>query len=282
MYRRFMDSHILAALEEDIPTIDHSAIVVADEDCRASARLICKQDGVIAGLGVFERVFQLVDSGISWNMHVKDGQDICRGQILGVVEGPARGILSAERTALNYLQRMSGIATYTRKMVSRLAGANVRLADTRKTTPGMRLFEKEAVRVGGGVSHRENLSECIMLKDNHVMLAGGVGAAVFRARRHAPFTLKIEVEVESVADALEAADAGADIIMLDNMSVADMRRAVNLIDGRALVECSGNVTLDNVAEVASTGVDVISSGALTHSAGIVNLSLKEFRVMSHG
>ena len=241
--------------------------------------LICKQDGIIAGLEVFRRVFELLDASTTVEFFVKDGDRVKKGQRLGVVSGDIRVLLSGERTALNYLQRMSGIATYTRAIVDMLEGTGTKLLDTRKTTPGMRIFEKYAVKVGGGYNHRFNLSDGILLKDNHIGAAGGVKEAVAMAREYAPFVRKIEIEVESLEMLNEALEAGADIIMLDNMSIEDMKEAVKLCAGRAQTECSGNVTKENIERLAGIGVDYISSGALTHSAPILDLSLKNLHAI---
>ena len=236
--------------------------------------LICKQDGVISGLAVFERVFQLLDDTVEVEFFCQDGDEVKNGQRMAVVRGDIRALLSGERVALNYLQRMSGIATYTRSIASLLRGSRTRLLDTRKTTPNMRVFEKYAVKVGGGYNHRYNLSDGILLKDNHIGAAGSVTKAVQMAKEYAPFVRKIEVEVENLEMVQEAVEAGADIIMLDNMSPEQMKEAVKLIDGRAETECSGNVTRENVERLLDIGVDYISSGALTHSAPILDISLK--------
>ena len=271
------DALIRAALEEDVTNEDVSTASVLPAYARGTADLIAKQAGVIAGLPVFARAFQLLDGGTEVKCFVSDGDRVENGQLLATVTGDMRVILTAERTALNFLQRMSGIATATAKMCALLAGSGLRLVDTRKTTPNMRIFEKYAVRTGGGGNHRYNLSDAVLLKDNHIGAAGGVRQAVEAARAHAPFTMKIEVETETLAQVSEAVEAGADIIMLDNMSDADMKKAVALIAGRALVEISGNVTAENVARLAGIGADVVSSGAITHSAGILDLSLKHLR-----
>ena len=236
--------------------------------------LICKQDGVISGLAVFERVFQLLDDTVEVEFFCQDGDEVKNGQRMAVVRGDIRALLSGERVALNYLQRMSGIATYTRSIASLLRGSRTKLLDTRKTTPNMRVFEKYAVKVGGGYNHRYNLSDGILLKDNHIGAAGSVTKAVQMAKDYAPFVRKIEVEVENLEMVQEAVEAGADIIMLDNMSPEQMKEAVKLIDGRAETECSGNVTRENVERLLDIGVDYISSGALTHSAPILDISLK--------
>lgn len=274
------DEHIRAALKEDITSEDVSTAAVMPAARCGSVELIAKQEGVIAGLDVFERAFYLLDPTVRFERKVVDGSRIAPGQLLGVVEADVRALLSAERVALNYLQRMSGIATKTRVAVDALeaAGSKTKIVDTRKTTPGMRLFEKEAVRIGGGGNHRFNLSDGVMLKDNHLDAAGGVAKAVAAARAYAPFVRKIEVECETLEQVQQAVDAGADIIMLDNMDVATCRKALSLIDGRAQTELSGNICPEALQEVALLGVDFISSGALTHSAGILDLSLKHLRV----
>lgn len=272
-----MDRLIKQALEEDIGNEDVTTNAVMPEYKKGRVKLICKQDGVICGLNVFERVFKLLDEHTVIEIFVKDGDEVKKGQRIAMVSGDIRVLLSGERVALNFLQRMSGVATYTRSVVKLLKGGKTKLLDTRKTTPNMRVFEKYAVRCGGGNNHRYNLSDGVLLKDNHIGAAGGIKKAVEMAREYAPFVRKIEVEVESLAMCKEALGAGADIIMLDNMSVADMKKAVEMIGGRALTECSGNVTLENIAAIKDTGVDYVSSGALTHSAPILDLSLKELR-----
>ncbi len=269
-----VDETILMALREDITSEDITTNSVMREYCPGTVDLICKEDGVIAGLDVFQRVFTLLDDKTEVEFYCQDGDNVKKGQKLGVVNGDIRVLLSGERTALNYLQRMSGIATYTRSIAKLLEGTGTKLLDTRKTTPNMRVFEKYAVKVGGGYNHRFNLSDGILLKDNHIGAAGGVKQAVRMAKEYAPFVRKIEVEVENLDMLAEALEAGADIIMLDNMSVEDMRRAVQLCKGKAETECSGNVTKENVARLVDIGVDYISSGALTHSSPILDLSLK--------
>lgn len=268
------DELIKSALKEDISSEDVTTNSVIKEYKKGTVQLICKQDGVICGLGVFKRVFEILDVNTSVEFTVNDGDKVTRGQLLGTVTGDIRVLLSGERTALNYLQRMSGIATYTSQVVSLLGNSKTRLLDTRKTTPNMRIFEKYAVKVGGGLNHRYNLSDGVLLKDNHIGAAGGVKQAVEAAKAYAPFVRKIEVEVENLEMCREAVEAGADIIMLDNMSVEDMKTAVKMINGRALTECSGNVTKENIAKIVDTGVDFVSSGALTHSAPILDISLK--------
>ena len=269
-----MDEAILAALREDITSEDITTNAVMRERREGEVELICKEDGIIAGLWVFERVFTLLDPSTTVTLFVKDGDEVKKGQKMGVVTGDIRVLLSGERTALNYLQRMSGIATYTRSVAKLLEGTKTKLLDTRKTTPNMRIFEKYAVRTGGGYNHRYNLSDGVLLKDNHIGAAGSVKKAVEMAREYAPFVRKIEVETETLEMVKEAVEAGADIIMLDNMSLEMMKEAVDYIDGRASTECSGNVTKENAAQLAAAGVDYISSGALTHSAPILDISLK--------
>lgn len=268
------DKLIMQALEEDITSEDISTNAVMQKEQMGEVDLICKEDGVIAGLWVFERVFTLLDPNVTVSLSVKDGDEVKKGQKMVTVAGDIRVLLSGERTALNYLQRMSGIATYTRSVAKLLEGSKTKLLDTRKTTPNMRIFEKYAVRAGGGYNHRYNLSDGVLLKDNHIGAAGSVRKAVEMAREYAPFVRKIEIETENLDMVREAVEAGADIIMLDNMSPEMMRDAVAYIDGRAKTECSGNVTKENVAQLAAVGVDYISSGALTHSAPILDISLK--------
>lgn len=268
------DPLILQALQEDITGEDVTTNAILPEDCQGEAELLCKQDGIIAGLDVFARPFTLLDDKVWFEFFVKDGDEVHKGQKLAKVVGSMRAILSAERVGLNYLQRMSGIATYTHQVAALLEGTGMTLVDTRKTTPNMRVFEKYAVTVGGGKNHRYNLSDGVLLKDNHISAAGGVAKAIAMAKAYGPFVRKIEVETETLDMVREAVGAGADIIMLDNMSHDMMKEAVALIDGRAETECSGNVTKENIAALADIGVDYISSGALTHSAPILDLSLK--------
>jgi len=268
------DELILLALREDISSEDITTNSVMREYQLGEVELICKQDGVIAGLDVFKRVFELLDEKTEVTFYVKDGDRVKSGEKLGFVSGDIRVLLSGERTALNYLQRMSGIATYTRNIADLLEGTGTKLLDTRKTTPNMRIFEKYAVKVGGGNNHRYNLSDGILLKDNHIGAAGGVKEAIKMAKEYAPFVRKIEIEVENLDMLKEAIEAGADIIMLDNMSVEDMKEAVRLAKGKAETECSGNVTRENISKLVDIGVDYISSGALTHSSPILDLSLK--------
>lgn len=274
-----VDELIWMALKEDITSEDITTNAIMREDKQGQAQLLCKQDGVIAGLEVFERVFQLLDEKTQVEFYFKDGDQVKNGDLLATVTGDIRTILSGERVALNYLQRMSGIATHTRQLVDLLGDAKTKLLDTRKTTPNMRIFEKYAVKVGGGTNHRYNLSDGILIKDNHIGAAGGIKKAVEMAKEYAPFVRKIEVEVESLEQVQEALDAGADIIMLDNMDNATMKKAVCLIDGRAETECSGNVTAERVKDIIETGVDYVSCGALTHSSPIMDVSLKNLHAI---
>ena len=268
------DPLIRMALDEDITSEDISTNAVMREAKQGEVDLICKEDGIIAGLSVFKRVFTLLDADTEITFFCQDGDEVKQGQKMGVVRGDIRVLLSGERTALNYLQRMSGIATYTNSITKLLAGSKTKLLDTRKTTPNNRIFEKYAVKAGGGYNHRYNLSDGVLLKDNHIGAAGSVAKAVEMAKEYCPFVRKIEIEVENLDMGKEAADAGADIIMLDNMSHDDMKEAIRIIDGRAETECSGNVTRENIAKLIDLGVDYISSGALTHSAPIMDISLK--------
>lgn len=268
------DPLILSALREDITQEDVTTNAIMPEDCHGEAELICKQDGIVAGLDVFARTFTLLNDQVWFEFFVKDGDQVKKGQQMAKVIGSIRTILSGERVALNYLQRMSGIATYTRQVADLLKGTGITLLDTRKTTPNMRVFEKYAVTVGGGKNHRYNLSDGVLIKDNHIGAAGGVKEAIDLAKAYAPFVRKIEVETETLEMVQEAVEAGADIIMLDNMDHDTMKKAVQLIAGRAETECSGNVTKENIQQLADVGVDYISSGALTHSAPILDVSLK--------
>ena len=279
MIQMQMDDHIRAALREDMPFGDVSTAAVMPEPRPGRVQLIAKADGVIAGLAVFSRVFALLDPATRVTADVADGERVSAGQHVAAVEGDVRVLLEGERTALNYLQRMSGIATYTARIAAALEGTATTLVCTRKTTPGMRLFEREAVRLGGGSLHRYGLSDGVLLKDNHIDAAGGVAEAVSMARATAPFVDKVEVECESLEMVREAVEAGADIIMLDNMSHDDMAAAVTLIDGRAQTEASGNVDAANVGRYVDLGVDFVSCGALTHSAPILDLSLKHLEVL---
>ncbi len=273
------DKLIRMALEEDITSEDVSTNAVMPAYQKGVVQLIAKQEGVICGLDVFLRTFEILDPATTAEFYARDGEEIQKGQLLAELTGDIRVLLSGERVALNFLQRMSGVATYTRATAKLLEGTKTRLLDTRKTTPNMRVFEKYAVRVGGGNNHRYNLSDGVLLKDNHIGAAGGVAAAVKAAKAYAPFVRKIEIEVETLAQLQEALDAGADIVMLDNMPPADMEKAVAMCRGRAETECSGNVTKENIARLVSLGVDYISSGALTHSAGILDLSMKNLKAI---
>lgn len=268
------DELILSALKEDISSEDVSTNAVMPQPKLGVVSLIAKQDGIICGLGVFKRVFELLDEKASVDLYFKDGDEVKNTNLIATVTGDIRALLSGERTALNYLQRMSGIATYTHEMAALFEGTKTKLLDTRKTTPNMRIFEKYAVKVGGGCNHRYNLSDGVLLKDNHIGAAGSVTKAVTMAKEYAPFVRKIEVECETLEMVSEATDAGADIIMLDNMDIPTMKKAIEIIGGRAQTECSGNVTKENAARLADIGVDFVSSGALTHSAPILDLSLK--------
>lgn len=276
-----VDELLRLALKEDITSEDITTnSIIRNDKTRAKVTLICKEDGIIAGLPVFARVFEILDSQVIVKFTCKDGDVVTNGDILATIEGDVRTLLAGERVALNYLQRMSGIATYTHsivKLFDKKADCKTKLLDTRKTTPNMRIFEKYAVKVGGGYNHRYNLSDGILLKDNHIGFAGSVTNAVNLAKEYAPFVRKIEVEVEDLDMVKEAVEAGADIIMLDNMGIDMMRDAIKLIDNRAKTECSGNVTRENVAELIDIGLDYISSGALTHSSPILDLSLKNLK-----
>lgn len=269
-----VDPLILGALDEDITSEDVSTNSVMPSYRLGEVDLICKEDGVLCGAQVFERVFTLIDEKTEVTFFKNDGDDIKKGELIAKVRGDIRVLLSGERTALNYMQRMSGVATYTRQVASLLQGTKTTLLDTRKTTPNNRIFEKYAVRVGGGKNHRYNLSDGVLLKDNHIGAAGSVANAIKMAKEYAPFVRKIEVEVETLQMVKEAVSAGADIIMLDNMSTEQLKEAIEYIDGRAEIEVSGNVTKENIARLTDLGVDFISSGALTHSAPILDLSLK--------
>lgn len=273
------DELIKSALREDISSEDVSTNAVMPCYQEGVVSLIAKQDGIICGLNIFKRVFELLDENVRVEFFFKDGDRVKNKDLVATVTGDIRVLLSGERTALNYLQRMSGIATYTNEVAQLFEGSKTKLLDTRKTTPNMRIFEKYAVKVGGGHNHRYNLSDGVLLKDNHIGAAGGVAKAVQMAKEYAPFVRKIEVEVETLEMVKEAVDAGADIIMLDNMSIDMMKEAIRIIDGRAQTECSGNVTKENVAQLTNIGVDFISSGALTHSAPILDLSLKNLHAI---
>ena len=273
------DKLIRMALEEDITSEDVSTNAVMPGEVKGIVDLIAKEDGIIAGLDVYARVFQILDEKTEIIFNFKDGDAVKKGDLLGTVTGDIRVLLSGERVALNYIQRMSGIATYTNQVSKLLEGSKVTLLDTRKTTPNCRVFEKYAVRVGGGCNHRYNLSDGVLLKDNHIGAAGSVAKAVAMAKEYAPFVRKIEIEVESMDQVKEAVEAGADIIMLDNMTPEMMKEAVELIAGRAQTECSGNITKENIAKILETGVDFVSSGALTHSAPILDISMKNLHAI---
>ncbi len=273
------DQLIRMALQEDITSEDVSTNAVMPTATKGSVDLIAKEDGVVAGLDIYARVFTILDEKTEINLHCKDGDEVKKGELIATVTGDIRVLLSGERVALNYLQRMSGIATYTRQVAKLLEGSNVTLLDTRKTTPNCRVFEKYAVRVGGGCNHRYNLSDGVLLKDNHIGAAGSVTKAVQMAKAYAPFVRKIEIEVETLDQVEEAVEAGADIIMLDNMTPEVMKQAVELIDGRAQTECSGNITKENIQKIREIGVDFVSSGALTHSAPILDISMKNLHAL---
>lgn len=274
-----VDHLIKEALQEDISSEDVTTNAVMKEAVTGEVQLICKQDGVVAGLDVFHRVFEILDENVKTDFYCKDGDEVKKGELMGIITGDIRALLSGERVALNYLQRMSGIATYTRQVAKLLEGSKVTLLDTRKTTPNCRVFEKYAVRVGGGCNHRYNLSDGVLLKDNHIGAAGSVTKAVQMAKAYAPFVRKIEIEVETLEQVKEAVEAGADIIMLDNMTPEVMKQAVELIDGRAQTECSGNITKENIQKIREIGVDFVSSGALTHSAPILDISMKNLHAV---
>ena len=273
------DELIRMALQEDITSEDVSTNAVMRSAVKGSVELLAKEDGIIAGLDVYARVFQILDEKTEISFNVKDGDSVKKGELLATVTGDIRVLLSGERVALNYLQRMSGIATYTRSVAKLLEGSGVTLLDTRKTTPNCRVFEKYAVRVGGGCNHRYNLSDGVLLKDNHIGAAGSITKAIQMAKAYAPFVRKIEIETETLEQVAEAVEAGADIIMLDNMTPEVMKQAVALIDGRAQTECSGNITKENIARIREIGVDFVSSGALTHSAPILDISMKNLHAV---
>lgn len=268
------DNYILNALREDITSEDVTTNAVMRESRDGRADLICKEDGIICGLDVFSRVFELLDETSWFETNFQDGDEVKNGELIGVIHGDIRALLSGERTALNYLQRMSGIATFTKGFAEEIKGYSTKLLDTRKTTPNMRPFEKYAVKVGGGCNHRYNLSDGVLIKDNHIGAAGSITKAIEMAKEYAPFVRKIEVEVENLEMMQEALDAGADIIMLDNMDNETMKKAVAMAKGKAETECSGNVTKERLKEIAGIGVDYVSAGALTHSAPIMDISLK--------
>ena len=273
------DQLIRMALQEDITSEDVSTNAVMPTEIKGTVDLIAKEDGIIAGLDVYARVFQMLDEKTEIDFKCKDGDEVKKGELMATLTGDIRVLLSGERVALNYLQRMSGIATYTRQVAKLLEGSKVTLLDTRKTTPNCRVFEKYAVRVGGGCNHRYNLSDGVLLKDNHIGAAGSITKAITMAKEYAPFVRKIEIEVETLEQVKEAVEAGADIIMLDNMTPEVMKQAVELIDGRAQTECSGNITKENIARIREIGVDFVSSGALTHSAPILDISMKNLHAV---
>ena len=273
------DQLIRMALQEDITSEDVSTNAVMPTEVKGTVDLIAKEDGIIAGLDVYARVFQMLDEKTEIDFKCKDGDEVKKGELIATLTGDIRVLLSGERVALNYLQRMSGIATYTRQVAKLLEGSKVTLLDTRKTTPNCRVFEKYAVRVGGGCNHRYNLSDGVLLKDNHIGAAGSITKAITMAKEYAPFVRKIEIEVETLEQVKEAVEAGADIIMLDNMTPEVMKQAVELIDGRAQTECSGNITKENIARIREIGVDFVSSGALTHSAPILDISMKNLHAV---
>ena len=273
------DQLIRKSLQEDITSEDVSTNAVMPTEVKGTVDLIAKEDGIIAGLDVYARVFQMLDEKTEIDFKCKDGDEVKKGELMATLTGDIRVLLSGERVALNYLQRMSGIATYTRQVAKLLEGSKVTLLDTRKTTPNCRVFEKYAVRVGGGCNHRYNLSDGVLLKDNHIGAAGSITKAITMAKEYAPFVRKIEIEVETLEQVKEAVEAGADIIMLDNMTPEVMKQAVELIDGRAQTECSGNITKENIARIREIGVDFVSSGALTHSAPILDISMKNLHAV---
>src|SRR5665648_28217 len=273
-----IDDYIISALNEDISSEDVTTNAVLSQVRKGTAQLICKEDGIIAGLDIFKRVFEILDDTSTFECFFTDGDSVKKGDLIGIIKGDARAILSGERTALNYLQRMSGIASFTYNLAHELIGTKTKLLDTRKTTPNMRLFEKYSVKIGGGYNHRYNLSDGVLIKDNHICAAGGVRNAILLAKEYAPFVRKIEVEVENLEMLAEALDAGADIIMLDNMDDETVTLAVEKTAGKALIECSGNVSKERLRKLAEIGVDYISVGALTHSAPILDFSLKNLKI----
>lgn len=273
-----IDQYLISALREDITFDDITTSSVIGEE-KAIVQLIAKEDGIIAGLSVFKRVFELIDENVEFEFYKKDGDFVKNKELIGEIKSCAKTLLSGERVALNYLQRMSGIATYTNKMVKELENSSTKLLDTRKTTPNMRIFEKYSVVIGGGVNHRYNLSDGVLIKDNHINAAGSIKEAIRKTREYVSFVKKIEVEVENINMLNEALDAKADIIMLDNMNFEDIKKAVKIIDKKAIVECSGNIEIENLKEYANLGVDFISSGALTHSSKILDLSMKNLRLI---
>ena len=272
-----IDKYIIAALREDITSGDISTDAILKDE-RAEVNLRSKDSGILAGLDVFKRVFEILDEDVSFEFYFSDGDEVNNKDLIGKISGRAKAILEGERTALNFLQRMSGIATYTKKMVDALGSDHIKILDTRKTTPNMRLFEKYSVTLGGGYNHRYNLSDGIMLKDNHIDAAGGIREAVEKVRRLNPFVKKIEVEVENFDQVREALEAKADIIMLDNMDIEEIKEACKIINKRAIIECSGNISLENINSYRDLDIDYISSGAITYSAGVLDLSMKNLKI----
>lgn len=272
-----IDKYILAALREDMTSGDITTDAILKDE-KAEVNLIAKDKGILAGLDVFKRVFEILDEDVTFEFYFSDGDQVKNKDLVGKIRGRAKAILEGERTALNFLQRMSGIATYTKKMVDALDSEHVKILDTRKTTPNMRIFEKYAVTLGGGYNHRYNLSDGIMLKDNHIDAAGGIREAVEKVRSFNPFVKKIEVEVENFDQVREALEAKADIIMLDNMEIEEIKEACKIINKRAIIECSGNVSLENINSYKDLDIDYISSGAITYSAGVLDLSMKNLKI----
>ena len=272
-----IDKYILAALREDMTSGDITTDSILKDE-KAEVNLIAKDKGILAGLDVFKRVFEILDEDVTFEFYFSDGDEVNNKDLVGKIRGRAKAILEGERTALNFLQRMSGIATYTKKMVDALDSEHVKILDTRKTTPNMRIFEKYAVTLGGGYNHRYNLSDGIMLKDNHIDAAGGIREAVEKVRSLIPFVKKIEVEVENFDQVREALEAKADIIMLDNMEIEEIREACKIINKRAIIECSGNINLENINSYRDLDIDYISSGAITYSAGVLDLSMKNLKI----
>lgn len=272
-----IDKYILAALREDMTSGDITTDAILRDE-RAEVNLIAKDKGILVGLDVFKRVFEILDEGVTFEFYFSDGDQVNNKDLIGKISGSAKSILEGERTALNFLQRMSGIATYTKKMVDALDSDHVKILDTRKTTPNMRVFEKYAVTLGGGYNHRYNLSDGIMLKDNHIDAAGGITSAVEQVRSLNPFVKKIEVEVENFDQVREALEAKADIIMLDNMDIEEIKEACKIINKKAIIECSGNIKLENINSYRDLDIDYISSGAITYGAGVLDLSMKNLKI----
>lgn len=278
-FKANVDKYILMALQEDITSEDVTTNAIMPYDTMGEVQLIAKQDGILCGIDVFKRCFYLVDESVKFDIKKQDGERITKGELLGTITGNISVLLSAERIALNYLQRMSGIATFTNSCVKQLEGYKTKLLDTRKTTPNMRFFEKYAVKIGGAYNHRYNLTDGVLIKDNHIGAAGSVAKAIEMAREYAPFVRKIEVETENLDMVREAVEAGADIIMFDNMDNETMKKAIEIIAGRAQTECSGNVTKERLKEIGEIGVDFVSSGALTYAAPLLDLSLKNLHTI---